>query len=287
MLATLSLALAFLLQNNTYLPTKTTSFSSSGAVVVRTVSAAETQLVGTPSATEATRSAVPDQKIITVPVLMYHYIQPSVGRDQLTVSLSVTPENFEKQMNYLVSHGFTTISPLELEGSLVNKTPLPLRPILLTFDDGYRDFYLNAYPILKKYNLKATSFIATGLVDRLWYLHSEDISQLALDPNITLAGHTVNHADLTALPSGKVLEELRSGKTQLEKLVGREVSYFAYPYGSFNNQIIKLVSQAGYRLAFTTRYGTSQSSLSLLEEPRVRVSGTDSLDVFIGKINHH
>lgn len=285
LVAVLALAASFLLQTRS-LPNKTTAVAKPTLVkaqILKSVLAVETSPVAT-SSTQTTNAFV-NQHLVTVPTLMYHYIQPSAGRDALTISLSVLPQNFDGQMNYLVTHGYNSISPQDLENSLLNKTLLPERPILLTFDDGYRDFYLTAYPILKKYHLKATEFIATGLINTLWYLHSDEIKQLATDPNITFAGHTIHHVDLTALTEAKAFQEISVGKSQLEALIGRPVTFFAYPYGTFNNQVINLVSKAGYKIAFTTRYGLNQSSATLLDEPRVRISGTDSLATFISKLS--
>lgn len=228
-----------------------------------------------------------DQRVVVVPVLMYHYIQPSLGRDKLTIDLSVSPEHFAEQMKYLVTSGFTTISPQELEEGLLDKKPLPNKPIILSFDDGYRDFYLNAYPILKRDHLKATNFIPTGLVDKLWYLHTSDIKEMAGDDNITFAGHTISHAQLTSLPTERAFAEINTGKKQLEAILGRGVDFFAYPYGAFDNRVITLVEKAGYKMAFTTIYGMNQSAGSLFAEPRVRISGNDSLNAFIGKVNSY
>lgn len=252
---------------------------------MKQANAAEVREVINATGQSERKQGLPSLREAIVPVLMYHYIQPSAGRDKLTVDLSVQPEHFEEQMHYLAANSFTTISPQELENFLQYGITLPAKPIILTFDDGYRDFYTNAYPILKKYKLKATNFIPTGLVNNPSYLQTKDIKELSQDPDITLAGHTVNHVDLPMYSDEEALKELINSKNKLEEILSREVKYFAYPYGSFDGRIVALVAKAGYKLAFTTVYGSNQTSSAKLSEPRVRISGNDSLDVFISKIS--
>jgi peptidoglycan/xylan/chitin deacetylase (PgdA/CDA1 family) len=108
---------------------------------------------------------------------------------------------------------------------------------------------------------------------------------MAQDQNITFAGHTINHVSLTSYQTESAFKEISEGKKQLEAMLGREVDFFAYPYGSFDSRIISLVEKAGYKLAFTTIYGINQSSATFFNEPRVRISGNDSLAAFIGKVN--
>ncbi len=226
----------------------------------------------------------PTGRVVRVPVLMYHYIQNSDGRDGLTQDLSVSPEMIDAQLNYLVTQGFTSISPEELYLALVKNQPLPSKPIMLTFDDGYRDFYTQAYPLLKKYQIKATNFVPIGLVDRPYYLTTSQVKELGNDPLITLASHTLHHPDLPLSTRESAWDEIFQGKVRLEAVIGKKVDYFAYPFGAFNERIVNQVKESGFKMAFTTQVGRTHSETTLLVQPRVRVGGTQSLETFKEKL---
>jgi peptidoglycan/xylan/chitin deacetylase (PgdA/CDA1 family) len=109
-----------------------------------------------------------------IPVLMYHYIREyHFSKDPTGNQLSVSPNSFDQQMQYLVSHGYTPISLDTMYGILSGKASVAGKPIVLTFDDGYIDFYANAYPILKKYGFHAVSFVPTRFVGRPEYVSME------------------------------------------------------------------------------------------------------------------
>lgn len=223
---------------------------------------------------------------VQVPVLMYHYVQEASDRDSLTQDLSVSPEHLEEQASYLANNGYSTISPEQLYQALVFGQPLPPKSVLLTFDDGYRDFYTQAYPILSKHHLKATVFVVTGLLDRYQYLRSEEVVALSQDAQVTIASHTLYHPDLKTLRADLAWGEISEGKQVLEKLIAKKVDYFAYPFGAFNEQTVVMVQDSGFKMAFTTQYGQTHQTESLLLSPRVRISGYDSLSDFGHKLNH-
>ena len=139
---------------------------------------------------------------VKVLVLNYHMV------NTMFISLAIEPEDFEWQMKYLVDHGYHSITIDELYAFLEGKGTLPERPVLITFDDGYVDNYTNAYPILKKYNLKATIFIVTGFVSkRKGYLTWDQLREMERN-GITAQSHTVTHAPLPELPDERIREEL-------------------------------------------------------------------------------
>lgn len=212
---------------------------------------------------------------LDLPTLTYHYIRvvenPEV--DKLGFALSVTPENFKKQMQYLVDHDYQTISPDDLYNALKEGKNLPPKSVLLTFDDGYRDFYQNAFPVLKKHNLKATVFVVTNFVgdkDKR-YLTWEQIKEMDKSDLVMIGSHSQNHANL--IKSSKATQEISQSKAIIEKQLGHEISTFAYPGGQFNAKVANLVSKATYQLAFTTQIGTKMSFEERFQLPRVRISG--------------
>lgn len=212
-----------------------------------------------------------------VPVLMYHYIRVNpYADDKVGFNLSVTPYNFAAQLDYLVAKGYHTISLDELGANLLSKTPLPPKPIVLTFDDGYEDFYTAAYPILQKHNMKATNFVITGFVGLPKYLTWQQITEMQKSGIISFASHTVDHYGVTSLTDDQVTYEVTQSKKDLEKHLGYPINWLAYPYGDVNERTAMLTKKAGYLGAFGTKFGTFESTDSMFTEPRVRVGGGDS-----------
>jgi peptidoglycan/xylan/chitin deacetylase (PgdA/CDA1 family) len=223
---------------------------------------------------------------VRVPVLMYHYIRnlEDPGKDPEGYALSISPEYFEQQIKYLSDEGYQSVTPEDLYQAIENKTKLPPKPVLLTFDDGYEDFYTNAFPILKMYNFKATIFVITGFVSEPdgRYLTWDQIKELDRSGLITIGSHTISHKNLVTRP--EILPEIKQSKDVLEKFLGHSVTTFAYPGGAFNENVANLVNQAGYNTAFTTRYGIWHNYDSRFETSRVRISGSLVMEKFIERI---
>lgn len=231
---------------------------------------------------------IPTPLIINVPVLMYHYVRvvENPDTDKLGVSLSVTPLDFEQQMAYIANHGFTTITPDDLWQALNKQKTLPAKPIILTFDDGYADFYTQAWPLLKKYNLKATIYISTGFLndEKQRYLTWTQLKELDQSPLITVGNHTINHINVAQ--SKNASQEITKSKSQLESYLGHEINTFAYPGGTFNEQAATMVESAGFTTAFTTVEGRDHRLSESLTLPRVRISGFMTLATYINRLNN-
>lgn len=184
-----------------------------------------------------------------VPVLNYHKV------DSLYHSLSLTPQEFEEQIRYLSEQGYHSITPDQLMAYLRHGKSLPDKPVLITFDDGYRDNYTNAFPILKKYGFTATIFLVTGLVGHdPRFLTWEQAGEMQ-QAGFVFGSHTVHHAALTKLGQDEAFAELTESSLEIEQRLGTRPRYFAYPTGAYNLQTAELVQKAGYRAAFTIRYG--------------------------------
>jgi len=134
----------------------------------------------------ASKSAVPVSDIpystgksVRVPILMYHYIGNNPNpADKARDILSTAPDIFDSQLGYLAKNGFTPITFDTMYAGLEGQVALPPKPIILTFDDGYIDFYVNAFPILRKYGFHAVSFIPTGLINQGYYLSWAQIKEM-------------------------------------------------------------------------------------------------------------
>lgn len=221
----------------------------------------------------------------SVPVLMYHYIRVNpVASDRVGFNLSVTPDNFAAQMDYLASHGYHTVSLDELGNALLNHGSLPSKPIVITFDDGYADCYFAAFPILRSHGFKATNFIITGLVGAPNYLTWGQIDEMKNSGVFTFGAHTVHHYALTSLSPASISSEVTDSKNTLQSHLGYPINWLAYPYGRVNSTVAQITQQAGFIGAFGTNYGTYQSTDRMFTQPRVRISGSDTLSSFAAKI---
>jgi peptidoglycan/xylan/chitin deacetylase (PgdA/CDA1 family) len=212
-----------------------------------------------------------------VPILMYHYIRYSP--DRAGVPLSVPPPDFHAQMQYLKDHGYTTITMRDLDLALMGRGSLPPRPVALTFDDGYADFYSTAVPVMRRLGLTATSYIPTMLVGRPNYMSWTEIGLLD-SQGFEIAAHSQFHVNVARVPVGRAQVEIFGAKSDLERQLGHEVVDWAYPYGGFNSTTVQLVQQAGYWSGATTRPGGWHDAAQLPLLTRVRVSGGESLDQF-------
>lgn len=210
-----------------------------------------------------------------IPVLMYHSIAYEKGNE-----LRVPKENFAQQMKYLKDNGYTTMSLDEVYNYMINKKQIPPKTVAITFDDGYEDNYVNAFPIMKQYGLKGTVFVITKTVDKdSSYLTSKQIKEMDAS-GMRIESHTVTHEVLTTFDYEKQYQEVADSKSFLEKCLGRKINFLAYPCGCFNSDTINALKNAGYLMAFTTAPGNAKFSQGIYTLRRVRVSADCSLDGF-------
>jgi len=222
---------------------------------------------------------------IRMPILMYHYVRtpPSIKTDQVGFRLSVSPADFQAQMDWLGSNHYHPVNFNQTRAYFAGTTALPSRPIVITFDDGYQDLYTTAFPILRAHGFTAVAYIVSGFVDHPAYVSRGQVREMDR-AGIEIASHTVNHPDLSRSGMGSVTFELAQSKRWLEDTVGHPVLDFAYPSGKFNAQTILAVSRAGYSTAVTTFTSTLHSMADRYTWGRVRVGGGESLQEFIGNL---
>ena len=207
-----------------------------------------------------------------IPVLNYHQIN---DRDKNALTLS--SREFADQMEYLASSGYHTITLEELADALEARRPLPENPVLLTFDDGYRDNYDVAYPILKEHGMKAAIFLVTDYVSLYPnYLTWEEVRDMQQN-GIEFGSHTLNHIDLTTCGTPEELQkQLVNSKTALEWRLNRPVTFLAYPCGSRDRIVIEALKRAGYRGAFTVDMGSDHPGDNMYELRRIPIFGSNS-----------
>lgn len=209
-----------------------------------------------------------------MPILMYHHIREySDSSDQTGINLSVSPTKLAEQLDLIKSSGYTTITFNDL-----NEGNIPSKPIILTFDDGYENFYQSAFPALKSREMKAVSYIITNDTGGQ-YMTTDQVKEIS-ENGIEIGSHTLSHPDLTKLSQGKLTDETKNSKEELEKIIGKPVVSFCYPSGQYNDAVVAAVEAAGYKFAVTTKPGVSNFS-SPLRLNRHRVNHDTSISGYL------
>lgn len=215
-----------------------------------------------------------------IPILMYHSINYEKGN-----ILRVSKENFRNQMKYLKNNNYTTLTLDELYSYMKTGKNLPIKPIVITFDDGYKDNYTNAYPILKEFKLKATIFVITNTIDHEKnYLTSSEIKSMDLN-NIRIESHTASHEHLDKISYLDNVKTMKTSKAKLEKILSRKIDYISYPYGGYTYNTIKAAKQSGYKLAFSTQLGWIDKNDDIYSLGRIFVNSNYNLQQFKVKLN--
>lgn len=191
-------------------------------------------------------------RTIKIPILMYHYIEYPDKNDKMRVALNIYPEVLDRQIKSLKDAGYTFLSMSDVDKVFAGKMEVPKKGVVLTFDDGYRDFYEYAYPILKKYNVKAVQYVIANFLDRPNHLYTSQLQEIARDGLVEIGAHTMDHMWLKGVDSKTANYEITGSRQRLQQLTGFPITSFAYPYGAFDQQAIDAVERAGFSDAATT-----------------------------------
>jgi peptidoglycan/xylan/chitin deacetylase (PgdA/CDA1 family) len=217
---------------------------------------------------------------LRIPILMYHRIdvlRPWLPR--ITRALTVTPVDFARQMEWLHSHGFHAVSQTQIFAALEWGTPLPRQPVMITFDDGYRDVLSNAAPVLARLHMPATAYVITSRISGSdpSFLTWHDLAKLEL-AGVAVGSHTVHHVELPGLADTVAMRELLGSRLALEQRLHHPVQWFAYPAGAESAHALELVRRAGYVLAVTTHAGKLQRASAPLALERYEVLDTTGVN---------
>ncbi|WP_008313311.1 polysaccharide deacetylase family protein [Leptolyngbya sp. PCC 6406] len=190
-------------------------------------------------------------KLARVPILMYHDIMA-----EKEVFFDVTPEELEAQFERIKEEGLTPITLPQLVHHLRTGSALPPKPVLLSFDDGYEGHYTHAFPLLQAYGYPAVFSVFPGKMDGEVVGRStitwDHLKEMAADPLVTIASHTVTHPpDLRVLDDAALEREVVESKTRLETELGMPIRYFTYPTGYYDERVAAAVAAAGYEAALT------------------------------------
>jgi peptidoglycan/xylan/chitin deacetylase (PgdA/CDA1 family) len=216
---------------------------------------------------------------LRVPILMYHYVStPPEGSNAIRQDLSVPPHRFEEHLFYLHEAGYTSISLDDLCQSLQTGQALPEKPIVITFDDGYRDIYTQAFPLLRKYGFTATVFLITDVIDQRHpeYLTWDQVTEMDT-AGMRMEAHSRTHPDLRGRSTEYLIGQLAGAKEAIEAHTQRPVRFFCYPAGKYDEQVIQVLRSAHYWGAVTTNFGAEHHAERMFEMPRIRVRGHHSV----------
>ena len=236
-----------------------------------------------------------------IPVLMYHHVTPHRGD-----TVTVRPEVFAGQMQYLHDAGYRTLSLAELLGHVSGTKPVREKAVVVTFDDGWLDNYRFAYPVLQQYGIKATIFVVTGRSNAasltgsqmpdIFPRHGEAkrlieagaagsvvldwplIRRMDQEGLVEFYSHTVSHRKCAELDEDSLRSELLDSKSVMERELAKPCPYLCWPYGSCNDAAVALAEDAGYRAIFTTRHGVVRVGDDPLRLKRIVVK--DDIDWF-------
>jgi peptidoglycan/xylan/chitin deacetylase (PgdA/CDA1 family) len=201
----------------------------------------------------------------------------------LTLTWTVAPKSFDAQLNWLAQHGFHTISMAQLTAHLKQRQLLPAKPIVISFDDGWEEQYVSAFPILRKYNFIGTFYVYTTPIDHSQFLTWAQLQEMSA-AGMDIQAHTQTHPHLRTLSPDAAYKEIVDSKAIIEKHLGKPVTSFDYPYGEYNAAVIDMVKRASFDSAVSLAAGYKQRADELYTLHRIRVSYNDTLDDFAKRL---
>ena len=232
-------------------------------------------------------------------VLMYHMINEHLPKNKSKFNrLRVKTNEFEKQLIWLKKNNFQSFTLSEL----VNLEQIPEKSVVITFDDGYEDNFTNAFPLLKKYGFKATIYIVLNRFEQNWatdkdlnqssnelnnekMLSNEQIKEMIDSGLIEIGSHTLDHVNLPKLSNEEKIRQIKESKEKIEEIFNITCNSFAYPFGFFDKDSVKIVEDLSYTNATTTVNGVfDKTKYSNFEIPRIMISGRQGLFSFILKM---
>ena len=230
-----------------------------------------------------------------VPILMYHRVSdtPVAGLARYCID----PRLFEQQLRFLRQHGYYTITADALRDAIRSGEALPGRPMMLTFDDAYRDFRETAWPLLQRYDFDAQVFVVTDKVSGCadWdssygepapLMSWEEIERLSAE-GVSFGSHLATHRAADCLSTEELLSEGASSRFALEARLDSEIRSIAFPFGIHNYRVINTLKLVGYEIGLTTNDGVASIRMDPMALPRLEIMGSDDLAAFAWKVARH
>jgi peptidoglycan/xylan/chitin deacetylase (PgdA/CDA1 family) len=226
-----------------------------------------------------------------IPILLYH----SISRDASVKfrPWAVSPETFDAHMRHLREEGYRSLTVTQYARAVSTGGPLPERPVIVTFDDGFADFHETALPVMQRHAIACTLYISTGFIGQTsrWLERQGEGSRPMLtwtqvlavaESGVECGGHTVSHPQLDTLPADRAREEIALSKLALETRLGRPVETFAYPHGYHGRTVRSLVQEAGFTSACAVKNSMSSPCDDLFGLARIIVFRHADMATFDG-----
>ena len=232
-----------------------------------------------------------------IPILMYHSISEDNGSKRMHpyYQTNTSPAIFERHMQYLHKNKYNIVDLRQAVKLLKNGESIKVKYAVITFDDGFRDFYTDAFPIMKRYGYSATIFLPTAFIDKKRRkfknrecLSWDEVSELK-NNEIIFGSHTVNHQQLQFMSKKEIEHELRQSKETIEVNLGCPVESFSYPFAypedsEFKKYLRDCLEKCGYYNGVSTRIGTTNSNDDFYAMKRIPVNSCDDILLFKAKL---
>lgn len=205
-----------------------------------------------------------------VPIMMYHNVE-DIEKHESNWTSRVA---FKQQMDFLKRYNYNVISLETLVAAIKSGESLPRKSVVITFDDGYENNYINAFPLLEDYGFPATIFVPTDFIGKEGYVNLKQIKEMMASV-VTIGSHTKIHDYLPDMTPAQQTTQIVESKAILEKQLGEPIDFFAYPVGGFSEGIKDIVKTAGYKAACATNRGYDRFNKDVFELNRVRFSTKD------------
>lgn len=228
-------------------------------------------------------------------ILMYHSISNCNESVHPYYQICTSPVMFDKQMRFLHENGYQIIDLTALVENMKAGKEVAPQSVVLTFDDGFRDFYTNAFPILQKYGFPATVFLATGFIDEAARFKGRECLTWSQVRELRKYGtsfgsHTVSHRMLSAITKTELNYELVCSKERIESELGEKIESFCYPFafpetdGAHIESLLAILGKSGYRCGVSTRVGTTSKDDDVFCLKRLPVNSLDEARFFRAKL---
>ncbi len=217
-----------------------------------------------------------DAPKLYVPILTYHHIAPHTPHNPYFVS----PKIFEEQMRWLKKNNYHVISYADFYHAMTTDEQLPRKSVVLTFDDGHRDQFINAFPILNALGFHAMFYVVGGYIERETSM-TWDMLKKMRDAQMEIGAHSMTHPNLTRLTNAQRIAEISESKLILEKNLGIPINFFAYPGGAYNDAVIRDVIDAHFLSAVSVRHSVyHKKNENLFAVARMHID--DDMESFTG-----
>ena len=211
-----------------------------------------------------------------IPMYMYHWVREDTGNYEYP-EMMAKPSEIKKQFEYLSSNNYDTIFITDIDKIYDYK-----KPIALTFNDGWADVYNNVFPYAKEYNIKISMYVIIDLIGTAGYCTVDELKEMRDSGLVEIESHTMSHRMLATLSRDEIYKELDESKKYIKDTLGIDTTVICYPSGSFNNTVIEIAKELGYKYGLAMDGGVHYTSKTdNMQMTRIFATRSMSLNTFI------